>query len=308
MPIRERTGLDAAALLALRAARETGVLDALVERAGTPEEVAAETEVTEAAAERTIGILVDLGVLTPVGGEYEPTNRALGLLAKRDVRSVGAVPGALDLVDALVALPETMETGVPPGESEDATTNRLGAHAATDESVVRACVTAAVHSAPDAGRVLDLCGGSGAYAAEFADRGRAVTLLDSPAVVEAVAPLYDRPDVRLHDGSPTALEGPFDLAFAARVASGMDPAEIGALLDAVHEVLAPDGVVCLADVLGDGSGAAVTAEVTGLATGHGGAHGANQYREWLHDAGFRDVRVEPIPGCDRQAVTALPHG
>ncbi|QLG63694.1 methyltransferase domain-containing protein [Halorarum salinum] len=305
MPMRERTGLDAAALLVLRAANETGVLDALVERAGTPAEVAAETDVTEAAAERTVGILADLGFLKRVGGEYEPTNRALGLLAKRDVRSVGAVPHALDVADALVALPGTMETGVPPEAPEDATANRLGAHAATDESVVRACVTAAVRAAPDAERVLDLCGGSGTYAAEFADRGRDVTLVDSPAVVEAVAPLHDRPDVRLHDGPPTTLEGSFDLAFGARVAGGMDPTEIGSLLEAARDALAPGGTLCLADVLADGSDAAVTADAVGLATGHGGAYDAERYREWFEEAGFVDVRIEPVPGTDRRAVSAV---
>lgn len=309
MPTRDRTGLGTAALLALRAARETGVLEALMDRAGTPEEVAAETDVTEAAAERTVSVLADLGFLEAVDGEYEPTNRALGHLAKRDVRSIGAVPHALDTVEALVDLPNTMETGVPPGEPDDATLHRLGAHATTDEAVVRACVTAAIRAAPDAERVVDLCGGSGVYAAEFAARGRDVTLVDSVDSVEAIEPLYRNADITLHAGTPATLDRPFGLAFAAGTASRMDPAEVGNLLEAAVEALDDDGTLVLADVFADGtdadaSEAAVTADVVGLATGHGGAHEAAAVREWLRAAGFGDVRLERIPGTDLRAATA----
>ncbi|QLG29216.1 class I SAM-dependent methyltransferase [Halorarum halophilum] len=308
MPTRDRTGLGTAPLLALRAARETGVLDALMDRAGTPAEVMAEAGVTEAAADRMVDVLADLGFLEEVDGEYEPTNRALGLLAKRDVRSIGAVPHALDTVDALVDLPNTMETGVPPEEPDDATLHRLGSHAMTGEAVVRACVTAAVRAAPDGDRVVDLCGGSGVYAAEFAARGRDVTLVDSADAVVAIEPMYRDATISLHAGTPTTLDGSFHLAFAAGTASSMDPAEVQALLDVTAGVLDEDGTIVLADVFSDGteadaSEAAVTADIAGLATGHGGAHDVEAVREWLRAAGFDDVRVERIPGTDLRAAT-----
>lgn len=302
--MRERGGLDTPSLLALRAARETGVLDALMERAGTPAAVAAETAVTERAAERMVAVLADLGFLEAVDGEYEPTNRALGLLAKRDVRSIGAVPHALDTVDALVDLPRTMETGVPPQDPVDSTVNQIGAHAATDEAIVRACVTAAVRAAPTAERVVDLCGASGVYAAEFAARGREVTLVDSPDVAEAVEPLYRGSDVSVHAGKPTDLVGPFDLAFTAETACRMDPDEVSALLEAAADLLGENGTLVLTEVLADGSEAAVAADVHGLATGHGGAYEPSAYLGWLRDAGFRDGRVETVPGTARQAIVA----
>ncbi|WP_313691840.1 methyltransferase domain-containing protein [Halorarum halobium] len=316
MPTRERigpgtaSGLGTASLLALRAARETGVLAALLDRAGTPEAVAEETDVTERSAERMVSILADLGFIERVGDEYEPTNRALGLLAKRDVASIGAVPDALDTVDALASLPGTMETGVPPESPPDGLRNRLGAHAATDEAVVRAGVTAAVRASPDAERVVDLRGASGVYAAEFAARGLDATMVDSPAVAEAVEPRYRSGDVTVHAGRPRDLveradgSGPFDLAFAAGLASRMDAPEVRALFEAAADLLGADGTLVLVDVLADGSEAAVAADVLGLASGHGGAHDPAEYREWLREAGLADVRIDPVPGTGRRAVVA----
>ncbi|ESP87610.1 class I SAM-dependent methyltransferase [Candidatus Halobonum tyrrellensis] len=307
MSTREWAGLATEFRLALWAARETGVLDVLVDRAGTPEEVVAETDVTPEAAAVMVEVLADLGLLTRVDGEYEPTNAALGLLAKRDVRSIGGVPHAIDDVDELVDLPTTMETGVPPERGDDWTANALGAHAATDEAFVRAAVTAAVRAAPDAERVVDLCGGSGVYAAEFAARGRAVTLVDSAEAVDLVEPLYDDANVTVHAGTPATLGGPFDLAFGADVATAMDPGELAALVGAAAAVLGPEGTLVLVETVADGSGGATAADVRGLASGHGGAHAAADYREWFADAGFADTAVEPVPGTDAHAVVGYKH-
>ncbi|MDL0124722.1 hypothetical protein PNQ92_04785, partial [Halobacterium salinarum] len=135
---------DFRTLLVLRAARETGVLDALVASADTPAAVAEQAGVTERAAEVVVAVLVDRGFLTWVSGAVEPTNRMLGFITKTDVRSIGSLPHALDVADALVALPAAMEgDDVPAGSDTDrAFRNRLGAAAARDDAAVRAAVTA----------------------------------------------------------------------------------------------------------------------------------------------------------------------
>jgi len=121
--------MDYRELLLLRAARETGVLDALVSSADTPAEVAETAGVTERAAELTVDALRAMGLLERVGDAVEPTNLMLGFITKTDVRSVGSLPHELDRVESLVALPETMRTGDPPEPRRDATRNRLGARA-----------------------------------------------------------------------------------------------------------------------------------------------------------------------------------
>ncbi|MDS0296321.1 class I SAM-dependent methyltransferase [Halogeometricum luteum] len=308
MPTRDRSSLDAEELFVLWAARRSGVLEALLDSAGTAEAAAAEAGVTEPAARVVVESLADLGYLRRVGGEYEITNRALGFLAKRDVRSIGRLPHALDLFDLWTALPETMRTGEAPDPPEEWTRNRLGAHAATDESRVRGRVTAAVREAPEADRVLDVCGASGAYATEFAARGFETTLVDEPAAVDAAGPMLAHRDVRTVAADvPCAADfgaGRFDLAFAADATSRFDPGENRTLLSAAFDALEPGGTLVLVDALRDGSRAAVDARVRALGVGRGDAYTEEAYRSWLDAAGFVDATVRAVPGDDRSAVVA----
>jgi SAM-dependent methyltransferase len=317
-------------------------VDAVTTDAGTPEAVADATGVTERTARVTVRSLAELGFLRRVGGEYEPTNRALGLLAKRDVRSIGRLPHALDVQGYLRALPETMASGDPPAEPADWTRNRLGAVEATDEATVRACVTTAIRAAPDADRVLDVRGGSGRYARELVARGRQATLFESEAVCEVVEPLLARTDVSLAAGaldSPPAADpatgDPFDLALAVDCCRRLDPAALRELFAGLAGVLTPEGAVVLIDAFrtladadatvgpdsaGDGEpratvgadvgvdpavGAAVACEQ--LALGSGDAHATAQVCEWLASpadgVGFETVSARRVPGTARVAVT-----
>ncbi|WP_224332842.1 methyltransferase domain-containing protein [Haloprofundus halobius] len=305
MPTVHRSGHDTETLLLLWAARETGALDALTSRAGTADAVAAETDVTPEAARVVVDSLADLGFLERVGDEYEVTNRALGFLAKRDVRSIGRLPHALDMLDRYTELPETMTTGVPPVSSAESTRNRLGAHAATDESVVRAAVTAAVRLAPRAKHVLNVAGRSGVYAREFVARGFEVTMCDGDDVVEFVAPALEHEDVTLERRSlATIADGTYDLVFGENLCCSLAVAETRTLLSTVEDTLSPSGAAVFVEpVRGRSSSAAtVRAATEALATGSGGAYDESQYRGWFSEAGFERVRVDDVPGTDRQAV------
>lgn len=308
MPTRDSSSHDVEELVLLWAARRSGLLDAILDTAGTPAEAAEEAGVTEDAAAVVVESLADLGFVRDVGGEYEITNRALGFLAKRDVRSIGRLPHALDLLDCWTALPETMATGESPDPPADWTRNRLGAHAATDDAVVRARVTAAVRERPEAERVVDLLGASGTYATEFAARGFDATLVDDGACVDAVEPMVRHRGVRTVAADVPDEFGldseAFELAFAADATSALDPPENRALCAAAFDALEPGGTFVLVDVLRDGSPAAVGARVRALGVGRGDAYPEATYREWLTDAGFADVACKSVPGDDRTAVVA----
>ncbi|MFD1644253.1 methyltransferase domain-containing protein [Haloarchaeobius litoreus] len=315
---------DRETLFLLWAARETGVLDALLSDADTPAEVAARTDVTERAARLAVEGLADAGFFRDVGGVYEPTNRALGFLAAADLRSVGRFPAELDDLDALRQLPETMRGGAPP-ISDDATEpapdgtttawtrNRLGRVQATDEATVRACVTAAQHVAPD-GRVVDVGGAPGTYAVEFARRGYDVTLLDAPGRIEASASLLAREPVEtvawgLPDDSDGGADGTaalpvdgVDCAFVPLRTSDRSAAANRRLVAAAADALAPGGWLVVVDHLRGRSPAARTTTVRRLALGSGEAYEPAAYREWFESAGVRAVQVRDVPGTDRQAV------
>lgn len=295
--------MDYRELLLLRAARETGVLDALVSEADTPADVAAATGVTERAAELTVDALRDAGLLADVGDGVEPTNRMLGFITKTDVRSIGSLPRELDRVEALVALPETMRSGAPPDPGVKATRNRLGAEAAADDASVRAAVTAAVREHPDAASVLVVAGGAGRHAVEFARRGFDVTMLDEQPVVDAVEARLDSERVDLRAGDPLdGVAGEFDVVFHAGVARERGPGENRELLRAAREATGDGGLAIHVDVLRDGTPDAGETAALLATTDAGECYDAATLGEWFADAGFDAVREGDVPGTDYRFV------
>lgn len=317
--------MDYREALLLWAARETGVLRAVTTDCETPAAVAAETGVTERAARIVVEAMAELGYLEAVGDasdvsgdrteiQYEITNRALGFVAKADVRSIGSVPHALDCVDRWVRLPETMETGEPPAPettSDDRTANFVGAMASVDDAAVRASVTAAVHRNPDAERVLDAGGGPGVFAKEFVRRGFDVTLVDKPEVVDIDRRFLEHEPIELVEGDiteelPGGDDDGFDLVFCSRVAHGLSPEENRRFLVEAFDALSPGGAVVLTDrVRGRADDGALFGAHMLAQTEAGDTYTEAQFLSWLRDAGFEEVEVRDVPGLDRQVVAGL---
>lgn len=297
--------LETEDLLLLWAARETGLLEALLTSAEAPAEAAEQAGVTDRAARITVEAMVELGFLRAVQGSYEPTNRALGLLAQRDVRSIGDLPHRLDRLTNWLALPETMAGASPPVDHrEDRPRHRAGASAATPETVVRASVTEAIHAAPAASRVLDVGGGAGAFAREFAERGHEVTLVDSPAIVDAVGPLFAHDPVEVVEGDPRqSLPAGQDLAFCTRLLSEYGPEDNANLLDSAFEALVPGGVFVAIEAVRGRSDRAARMGARALAqTTAGDTCSEGTLRGWFEAAGFEGFAVRDVPGTDDQAI------
>lgn len=296
--------MDYRELCLLWAARETGIIDAVTFDAGTPDEVADETDVIPRAARITLEAMAEMGFLERVGDEYEPTNRALGLFVKTDVRSVGSVPHKLDCLDRWLALPETMRTGTPPELPDEWTTNFVGAMATVDDSTVRACVTEAVHEHPDAERVLDIGGGPGVFAKEFVRRGFEATLVDQPAVIDIDRRFLEREPIELvvediTDDLPTG----FDIVFCSRVAHALAPDENRMLLRNAFDALEPGGVAVFIDrVRGRADGAALMGAHMLAQTENGDTYTAEQFLDWFEDVGFEGFEIRDVPGTNQQAV------
>jgi hypothetical protein len=300
MPAFDHDGVSPELLALLRAARETGALDALVESAGTPTAVAETAGIDADAASVLVSTLADAGFLEPVDGEYELTNRGLGFLAKRDLRSIGPLPHALDRLGDLAALPEAMASGRSRhDEGGTRRRNRLGADAATPVTTVRARVTAAVRTAPEATSIVDLRGQSGVHAREFAARGFDATLSEDAATVEAVGPLLEPTDVAVAAGAVP----PADLAFGVDVVARHAPEELSRLLADVAGAL-DDGTLVLVEAVRGESAAAPAVAVESLATGGAGVRTPDKHRRALEAAGFDAVSVRSIPGTGRMAVVA----
>lgn len=288
-------------LLLLWAARENGILYSLATSAGTPAEVAAETGLTDHAAETLTDALAAQGFVEQVGDEYEPTNRLLGFLTKTDLRSIGRLPHALDTLDAWISLPETARTGDPPAPGEHATRNALGAAWGRDDATVRAAVTAAVRAAPDADSVAVLRDGPGRHAREFAARGFEATVVDTPERAAATEPLVRPTEVRLETEGYLDSIPNVSLVVAVDLTRHHSPEENRAWLRAAAAVVPDDGAVVAVEPLRDHTADADLLAVEGLATGGHGPYEEATVREWVADAGLVP-ELEPVPGTDRVAV------
>ena len=304
MPTAGDADLDAPALALLWAARETGLLAALLREPGGASEAAGSAGVTDRSARIVVDALVELGFLQRVDGAVEPTNRALGLLTTRDLRSIGSVPAALDRVGAYAALPETMQSGAPPTSHDDHVRHRLGAAESLDDATVEATVDAALAANPDAQRALTVADAPGRHARALAERGVDVTLLDGPAEVDAAAPLLESTDVTLTTDSlaEVAAES-FDLVMVVDGAWRQSSAENRWTVDAAADAIAPDGAVVLVEPLRDRSTAAVEVATRALAAGTGRPYTEAEIREWFDDAGLVGVETSDVPGTPYQAVT-----
>ncbi|MEZ3114506.1 SAM-dependent methyltransferase [Halobaculum sp. MBLA0147] len=289
-------------LLAVRAARETGVLEAYLESAGTPAEAARIANVTETGARVAGRALADVGVLERVDGEYEPSNPALGLLTKRDPRSIGTLPHRLDVLDTLVDLPETIETGSPPELPPEWRRNRVGADEATPEAVRRARVTTAVRAAPDATDALDVCGGAGATAAELAARGLDAAFVEAPEILDEVRPLAESRDVTPLVGPLDDLDRRFGLVTLVDVVGEQSVPEAEQTLSAAVGRVAPGGTVVVLDRFAEP--AATRAAVRSLARGDGERPDESTVERVVGDTDATDVRSESVPGTDYDAVIA----
>ncbi|QKY21314.1 SAM-dependent methyltransferase [Halolamina sp. CBA1230] len=308
MPTAGDADLDMPALALLWAARETGLLAALVDEPGGVREAADSAGITERSARIVVDALVDLDFLRRVDDGIEPANRALGLLATRDLRSVGAVPATLDRFDAYAELPRTMESGVPPVDPDERVRHRLGAAEAVDDASVETTVDAALAANPDAERALVIADGPGRHARALAERGLDVTLLDGPTVIEAVEPLLDPTPVEPRAGSLADVGMTFDLVLTVDSAWRQPAEENRFTVLAAANVLAPGGAIVLAEPLRDRSAAAVEVAAAALATGSGEPYPESTVREWFADAGLARIEASDVPETPYQAVVGRRRG
>jgi len=299
--------------LLLRAARETGALEALMTSAETPAELTDQTDLTARGAELLVSALTLEGFLEYVDGSYEPTNRSLGFLAKRDVRSIGTLPVRLDRLERGETLARTLETDDPPAMTTREQRNQLGNAAAVDGATVRAVVTALENLHPEGDAALIIRGAPGRYARELRVRGLECTILDSSERLQAAEALLGPADITCVEGSvtsglTTALEaspvGPherFDLIVAIDCCFRFGSDVIERLIADGGAHLAPGGWLAIIERLEQP--AVVTTEAL-LETSAGRCYAVEQYHEWFETTGLTNEMSRRIPSTPYHLVGA----
>jgi (2Fe-2S) ferredoxin/predicted O-methyltransferase YrrM len=157
--------------------------------------------------------------------------------------------------------------------------------------------------------VLDLGGGSGAYAMEFAKRvpEAEVTVFDLPTVIPLTEKYIEDEGMSgkiktiKGDMLENSYRGPHDLVLVSAICHMFSPEENLGLFHRIKEALNPGGQVVIQDFVLDREKTsprfgAVFALNMLVNTKGGGSYSGDEYVSWLEKAGFKDVRVLPLPG------------
>jgi ubiquinone/menaquinone biosynthesis C-methylase UbiE len=157
--------------------------------------------------------------------------------------------------------------------------------------------------------MLDVGGGSGAYAIAFAQANPQlrVEVFDQPAVLAIAqrhireAGIEDRVSTRVGDLRTDEFGGGYDLVLVSAICHMLSEEENRNLLARTFRALAPGGRVVIQDFLlradktGPRAGALFSLNML-VNTRGGASYSEDEYSRWLREAGFAEVRRVPLPG------------
>ena len=181
--------------------------------------------------------------------------------------------------------------------------------AAMHNNARQRAVQLAQNAATGASRMLDVGGGSGAYAIAFAQANPRlrVEVFDQPAVLAIAqrhireAGLEERISTRVGDLRTDEFGGGYDFVLISAICHMLSEEENRDLLARVHRALPEGGRVAIQDFLlradktGPRAGALFSLNML-VNTRGGASYSEDEYTQWLRDAGFSDVRRIPLPG------------
>ena len=157
--------------------------------------------------------------------------------------------------------------------------------------------------------VVDLGGGPGTYLVEFLRRWPDMhgAICDLPATLQVARRILNdrapwavaRIDLRAVDYNAEELPGPVDAIFMSNIIHSEDEAANRGLMRKCFRALAPRGILVIKDHI---MNAGLTEPAAGavfslylLLTTRGRDYSFEEVSGWLREAGFSDIRLEPLP-------------
>lgn len=288
------------------AAAEAGLLDRLP---GTPQDIAARGGLDAHGVAVVLQGLTAFAVVerTPEGsyrrGAAWPGPDVVAVL-RHHARALRQWSNALD--DRLRGAPHTSDGRPPFNPAQFIDALGVGARRSAP-SMVDTCLA----GVPGARRVLDLGGGHGEYALEFARRGMATTLQDQPAMIEVVESRGQLAGAGVELFAGDFFErlppGPFDLVFCAGVTHTFSAERNRSLYPRLLPLLSDAGRLAIVTFLRGRTATADLFAVQMLANGSGGdTHSEADYRAWLDEAGFSLIEVIAADDRPQSVLFAAP--
>lgn len=163
--------------------------------------------------------------------------------------------------------------------------------------------------APAANTVLDLGGGHGEYALEFARRGLKPMLQDRPTMIDILRSegRVETAGVQLFPGDffEVLAPGQYDLVFCSGVTHTLGGGRVRELFRRIAPIVAPGGLLAVQTFLRGRHQRRRHLRRQMLANGGGGdTYCEDEYRYWLEEAGFATPTVLDLDGGRRSLLMA----
>jgi (2Fe-2S) ferredoxin/ubiquinone/menaquinone biosynthesis C-methylase UbiE len=275
----------------------------------TAAQAAATTRTDARATEMLLHALASLDLVRKDGAVFHNAPVAARFLAAASPDSARmAMLHTAGLWHRWSGLTECVRTGTATPEERGAEGTEAFIAAMHNNARQRAAQLAGAVAA-GASRMLDVGGGSGAYAIAFAQANPRLRaeVFDQPAVLAIArrhireAGLEERISMRVGDLRTDEFGGGYDLVLISAICHMLSEEENRNLLARAYRALAPGGRVVIQDFLlrADKTGprtAALFSLNMLVNTQAGASYSEEEYTLWLREAGFGEVRRIPLPG------------
>ncbi|MGE5813476.1 MAG: methyltransferase [Acidobacteriota bacterium] len=293
---------------------------------GTASEVAGKIHADPRATEMLLNALVAMRLLEKRGDTFAATpvsSRYLASGGRDDSRAALMHTAHLwntwsNLTDSVLAGTAVARQGAPSRDSDWTEAFIAAMHKNATEragAIVRAVRMEAAQT------MLDVGGGSGAYAIAFARANPQlrVDVLDLPSVTPITdrhiraASLQDRIRTRNGDLRTDPLGLGYDIVLVSAICHMLSPDENRDLLRRCSEALVPGGRIVIQDFILEPSktapkSAALFALNMLVGTQAGSTYAEHEYTRWLHESGFARVEHVRLPGPGGLMMAVRPRG
>lgn len=308
----------------LMAANELGIFGALAEGPLPVDRIAGDLKLSLKGAERLLDALAGMEILAKENERYRLMDEWKNYLALDGDNSLRQwIQLNADLAPVWLRLPEFIRSGrqiknIMDDLKNDPEKMRAFIGAMHDKAVKDARLLARAIPIEEARYMLDLGGGPGTYALEWAklNPGLRAVVFDIPPVLEAARQyiqrygLEDRVGVRPGDFLADDMGSGYDLVLLANVVHMYGAENSSALIKKSAAALAPGGLMVIHGFCVDGDGTGPMEDVLfnlniGMLTDAGRAHPVEEITGWLERAGISRVRHFRIEGHTTGVVTGV---
>ena len=297
----------------LLTAFELDIFTSLADGAKTSADVAAAIKGDSRAVDRLMNALCALGFLNKENNRFSNTEAADRFLVKGKKTYLGGLMHTVHLWDTWSTLTQAVKAGhqVGSGPLEKRSGNWFKAFIAAmhQRAVIAAPQSVSALDLSNVKRMLDVGGGSGAFAMAFvrAKADLSATVFDLPTVIPLTRQyvesdgLSDRIDFIEGDYSRDELGKGFDLVFLSAIIHSNSPAVNMELFKKIFRALNPGGRLVVQDFIMDSDrthpvfGAIFSLNML-VGTMSGDTYTTDEIEDWMQQAGLVNFQSKKVPG------------